>query len=148
MIKRIRTGLAACLFITSCLSLFTQAQEVKPRANWPIVTRSGDQLVEGDRPFRFLGLCSSALNTTKDQILPDWSNRWPNEYEIRSTLDGMSRIGARATRVGIGLTIASPQDSGARYIYRRAGLITRMRFGRWIGCWRWPMNTIYASSFR
>lgn len=86
---------------------------LEPRSEWPIVHRQGDQLFEGDKTFRFLGLCSSTLNTTKEQILPDWSNRWPDEFEIRSILDGLSRVGARATRVGIGLTVASPLDPKA-----------------------------------
>jgi mannan endo-1,4-beta-mannosidase len=100
------------------VSAWAQAQqaplELKPRSDWPIIQRSGDQLVEGTKPFRFLGMCSSTLNMTKEQILPDWSNRWPDEFEIRSVLDGMSRVGARATRVGIGFSIATPKDPTAK----------------------------------
>jgi mannan endo-1,4-beta-mannosidase len=79
----------------------------------PFITRQGDQLMEGDQPFRFFGLCASTLNMTKEQILPDWSNRWPDEFEMRDNLDSLRRIGARATRVGIGLSIASEKDVGA-----------------------------------
>lgn len=82
-------------------------------ADRPFITRQGDQLMEGDTPFRFFGLCASTLNMNKEQILPDWSNRWPDEFEMRSSLDHLRRLGARATRVGIGLSIASPKDPGA-----------------------------------
>ena len=64
---------------------------------WPIITRRGDALYEGDRPFRFLGLDTPNLQQHESQVLPDYSNRFPDEYETRDALETLRRVGARAT---------------------------------------------------
>jgi mannan endo-1,4-beta-mannosidase len=111
MNKSLLLVLCGCLL---SIKLWAETDTIlKPRENWPIIQRQGDQLMEANKPFRFISLCTSTLNTTKEQILPDWSNRWPNEFEIRSIFESVQRVGGRATRTGIGFTIASPQDPGA-----------------------------------
>lgn len=107
----------ALLLILVCLSLpqiCTAAED-----NWSIIKRHGDQLFEGNRLFRFLGLDAPNLLQNETQVLPDESNRFPNEFEIRDTFDGLRRIGARASRTFV-LTVASTADHGQPvYITRR-----------------------------
>lgn len=86
---------------------------------WPIITRKGDQLYEGDRPFRFFGLAAPNIQQNESQIRADGSNRFPDEYEIRDLLGGLQRLGSRATRT-FSLSVYSPKDSGmAVYISAR-----------------------------
>mgnify|MGYP001551535039 CR=1 FL=1 len=77
--------------------------------NWPIITSRGDTLYENDRPFRFFGLAAPNIQAHETQVLPDFSNRFPDDYETRDLLESMRRLGARATRT-FALSVASPAD--------------------------------------
>ena len=55
--------------------------------SWPIITRKGDQLMEGPSVFRFFGLCAPNIQQNESQIRIDRTNRFPDEYEIRDMLD-------------------------------------------------------------
>jgi hypothetical protein len=79
--------------------------------DWPIIQRKGDALYENGKPFRFFGLAAPNLQQNESQILPDASNRFPDEYEIRDLLGGLNRVGARATRI-FTLSVVSPKDKG------------------------------------
>jgi mannan endo-1,4-beta-mannosidase len=72
------------------------------------ITREGDKLMEGEREFRFLGLAAPNIQMNESQLLPDFSNRFPDEFEIRDILGGLQHIGARATRT-FSLSIFSPK---------------------------------------
>jgi len=77
---------------------------------WPIITRRGDQLLEGEKPFRFFGLAAPNLQANESQFLPDFTNRFPDDFEIRDILGGLQRVGARATRT-FSLSIFHPADN-------------------------------------
>lgn len=79
--------------------------------NWPIIHRSGDQLIEGSKPFRFFGIAAPNIQQNESQIREDRSNRFPDEFEIRDVLDGLRRVGGRATR-SFSLSVYSPDDKG------------------------------------
>lgn len=76
---------------------------------WPIIVRRGDALLENGRPFRFFGLDAPNIQAHESQILPDHSNRFPDDYETRDLLDSLRRLGARATR-SFALSVANPAD--------------------------------------
>lgn len=78
---------------------------------WPIITRKGDKLYEGDSVFRFMSLAAPNIQQNESQIRPDRSNRFPDEFEIRDILGALQRLGGRATRT-FSLSVASPADSG------------------------------------
>ena len=78
---------------------------------WPIIARSGDALVENGREFRFFGLNAPNIQAHESQILPDFSNRFPDDYETRDMLGSLHRLGARATRT-FALAVACPDDHG------------------------------------
>jgi mannan endo-1,4-beta-mannosidase len=77
--------------------------------SWPIIVRQGDQLFEGNKPFRFMSLDAPNIQQNETQIRVDRTNRFPDEYEIRDILDGIHRVGGRATRT-FTLSVYSPDD--------------------------------------
>ena len=87
------------------------SQAMAGSEDWPIVTRRGDALYEGEQVFRFFGLAAPNIHQNESQLRPDHTNRFPDEYEIRDVLGGLQRVGARATR-SFSLSIASPEDGG------------------------------------
>ena len=78
---------------------------------WPIITRQDDMLYEGDTPFRFFGLAAPNIHQNESQVHPDFSNRFPDDYEIRDVLASLQFIGSRATR-SFSLSISSPENEG------------------------------------
>ncbi len=79
--------------------------------SWPIITRKGDKLFEGDKEFRFMGLAAPNIQQNESQLRADMANRFPDEYEIRDILSGLQRVGSRATRT-FSLSVYSPADNG------------------------------------
>jgi hypothetical protein len=76
---------------------------------WPIITRRGDQLYEGDKIFRFFSLAAPNIQQNETQIRIDRTNRFPDEFEIRDILSGIQREGGRATRT-FTLSVFHPDD--------------------------------------
>jgi mannan endo-1,4-beta-mannosidase len=89
-----------------------------PARPWPVITRSGTQLLEGNEPFRFFGMAAPNLQINESQLRPDFSNRFPDEFEIRDTLDTVRRLGGRVTR-SFALSIAHPDDKAPVYVSGR-----------------------------
>ena len=67
--------------------------------------------MEGSSVFRFFGLCAPNIQQNESQIRVDRANRFPDEYEIRDILEGLRRVGSRATRT-FALSVYSPDDKG------------------------------------
>jgi hypothetical protein len=98
---------AALTIIFCCVTSLIFSQEVKQ--NWPMITRKGDQLYEGEKVFRFFGLAAPNIQQNESQIREDRSNRFPDEFEIRDILSGLQRTGSRATRT-FSLSVYHPDD--------------------------------------
>ena len=107
MFHPVALGQGLFLFLSCALTLGAAA--AADTAAWPIIRRRGDALYEGDRPFRFFGLAAPNLQAHESQILPDFSNRFPDEFETRDALETLKRLGARATRT-FSLSVAAPAD--------------------------------------
>lgn len=99
--------LGALLSLALC-----QGAEPFPPETFPIIRRELEVLYEGTREFRFLGLAAPNLQANENQLRPDFSNRFPDEYEIRDLLGALQQTGARATRT-FALSVFSAQDGGA-----------------------------------
>ncbi|QBN19505.1 glycoside hydrolase 5 family protein [Flavobacterium nackdongense] len=106
---KLKSVLVTALLILGTLADFSQI--TAQNAAWPIITRKGDKLYEGTKVFRFMGLAAPNIQQNESQIRLDRSNRFPDEYEIRDLLDGIRRLGGRATRT-FSLSIYSPLDNG------------------------------------
>jgi hypothetical protein len=99
------------LVTAAAFSRMAIAQEGLVAASWPVIKRSGDQLYEGKKLFRFFGLAAPNIQQNESQLLPDFSNRFPDDFEIRDILSGLQRVGSRATRT-FSLSVYSPLDKG------------------------------------
>jgi mannan endo-1,4-beta-mannosidase len=100
-----------CLCIFICLIGIQSVNTSAASADWPIITRDGDRLMEGDRAFRFLGLAAPNLQAHEGDVVPDHSNRFPDEFEIRDLLASLQALGSRATR-SFSLNLSHPDDRG------------------------------------
>jgi mannan endo-1,4-beta-mannosidase len=106
-------GIFTLLFCHQSIPAIAQVNKgsIKSKAGWPIITRKGDQLMENDKVFRFFGFAAPNIQQNESQIRKDRSNRFPDEFEIRDLLDGLRRVGSRATRT-FSLSVYSPDDNG------------------------------------
>jgi hypothetical protein len=111
--------LAALLFVTAPFfplhaaspSAKKESRAAVKKSSWPIITRKGDHLYEGDKVFRFLGLCAPNIQQNENQVRTDRTNRFPDDYEIRDILGAIQRMGGRATRT-FSLSVVHPDDLG------------------------------------
>lgn len=64
------------------------------------VTRQGDQLVDGDRPLRFVSWNIPNLLVIEDafDFLAESPWRWPDEFEIADALETVRQMGGRVAR--------------------------------------------------
>lgn len=119
--KAVKVIAVVSLIILQALLLDTHAQnklEGATTIEWPIITRKGDLLYEGDKVFRFLGFATPNIQQNESQLQFDMSNRFPDEFEVRDILSGLERIGSRATRI-FSLSIFSPEDNLPVYVASR-----------------------------
>ncbi len=109
--NRLLRLLPSCAFLAAAVAAPAAPATPPSAAAWPIITRRGDALLEGGQPFRFFGLAAPNLHQNESQLLPDFRNRFPDEFETRDVLRAMHQMGARATRC-FGLSIMAPADKG------------------------------------
>ena len=78
------------IFFFQCKT-FAQSstKAVSDKSKWPIITRKGDKLYEGNKTFRFFGLAAPNIQQNESQIREDRTNRFPDEFEIRDALGAM-----------------------------------------------------------
>lgn len=113
--------LGLAMAVVTSFSVDASAQKNKkgvPKKSWPIIVRKGDMLYEGEKPFRFMSFATPNIQQNESQLLPDMSNRFPDEYEVRDILSQLQRIGGRATRT-FSLSVYSPEDKLPTYIQGR-----------------------------
>ena len=93
----LRTIGVATLAVVLSASTMTHAQS---SAFENFVTRRGDQLVEGDRPLRFVSFNIPNLLVIEDafEFLGESPWRWPDEFEIADALETVRQIGGRVAR--------------------------------------------------
>jgi hypothetical protein len=76
------------------------AAGAEQRSDWTFITRRGDQLFEGDRPFRFISFNIPNLMVIEDAYEFTRPNpwRWPNEFEIEDALESVRQMGGQVVR--------------------------------------------------
>ena len=75
------------------LGLILFALTAHAAESWTFVTRKGDALYEGGKEFRFIGLAAPNIQAHESQLHPDFSNRFPDDFETRDLLSSFQRLG-------------------------------------------------------
>jgi len=75
------------------------------------VTRQGDRLIDGDRPFRFISVNIPNLHYIEDNLELLGTNPWriPNEFEIRDALGAVKLMGGKVARIYV-MSVRRPDD--------------------------------------
>jgi mannan endo-1,4-beta-mannosidase len=113
------------LIALTCLLLFVAI--AKPRAAAgelnEFVTRRGDQLFEGDKPFRFISVNIPNLQLVEDNFAPGaktaWT--WPNEFELTDALESVRQMGGTVVRTYVLSVRRAGSDMGEHVYVRGPG---------------------------
>ena len=87
------------------------------------ITRRGDQLMDGERPFRFISFNIPNLMVIEDAYEFTRPNpwRWPDEFEIEDALESVRQLGGQVARTYV-LSVYRPgSDMGELVHVRRPG---------------------------
>ena len=87
------------------------------------ITARGDQLREGDRPYRFMSFNIPNLHLVEDNFSFENPNpwRWPDEFEIRDALESIRQMGGNATRIYVLSVKREGSDMGDHVYVRGPG---------------------------
>ncbi len=78
------------------------------------ITRDGDRLMEGDRPYRFVSFNIPNLLVIEDAFSFTDPNpwRWPDEYEIEDALESVRQMGGQVVRTYVISVFREGSDMG------------------------------------
>ncbi|MCI0333354.1 MAG: cellulase family glycosylhydrolase [Planctomycetes bacterium] len=105
---RLRFAVICC-----CLCLAELAHAVEP-APMNFITRRGDRLYDGDKPFRFISFNIPNLMVIEDAYEFTKPNpwRWPNEFEIEDALESVRQMGGQVVRTYVVSVYRDGSDMG------------------------------------
>ncbi len=115
--------LAAVLALSLSATAVADGEQVP---GWPFITRSGDRLMEGNRPFRFISFNIPNLLVIEDAYEFTRPNpwRWPDEFEIEDALESVRQMGGQVVRTYVISVKRDGSDMGD-FVHVRAGRIQR-----------------------
>ncbi|MEX0641861.1 MAG: cellulase family glycosylhydrolase [Pirellulales bacterium] len=87
------------------------------------ITRRGDQLFDGDRPYRFISFNIPNLMVIEDAYEFTKPNpwRWPDEFEIEDALESVRQMGGQVVRTYVLSVFREGSDMGECVHVRRPG---------------------------
>jgi hypothetical protein len=110
---------------TALMAAVTALESAKPQAAWgeqlsEFVTRRGDQLFEGEKPFRFISVNIPNLQLVEDNFAPGaktaWA--WPNEFELTDALESVRQMGGTVVRTYV-LSVRREGSDMGEHVYVR-----------------------------
>ena len=86
----------------------------RPKSSANFITRRGDQLLDGDRPFRFISFNIPNLLVIEDAYEFTRPNpwRWPDEFEIEDALESVRQMGGQVVRTYVVSVYREGSDMG------------------------------------
>jgi hypothetical protein len=99
---------------------YVEATELQLRE---FVKRRGDQLYEGDQPFRFISVCIPNLQLIEDNFALDAKSAWawPNEFELTDALESVRQMGGTVARTYVLSVRRQGSDMGDHVYVRGPG---------------------------
>jgi mannan endo-1,4-beta-mannosidase len=93
-------GMSAVLLALMASWLFAPHQVAQAADLTHFITRDGDRLMDGEKPFRFISLNVPNLLAIEDAFSFADPNpwRWPDAYEIEDALESVRQMGGRVVR--------------------------------------------------
>src|SRR3990172_10055685 len=87
------------------------------------ITRKGDQLLDGDKPYRFISWNIPNLLVIEDafEFTSPSPWRWPDEYEIEDSLESVRQMGGQVVRTYVLSVYREGSDMGGCVHVRRPG---------------------------
>jgi len=105
----VRSLVLVATFVLSAAPVSALAAELQN-----FITRRGDQLVDGDRPFRFISFNIPNLLVVEDAFdftkTSPW--RWPDEFEIEDALESVRQMGGQVVRTYVISVFREGSDMG------------------------------------
>src|SRR4051812_38113768 len=84
------------------------------------VTRQGDQLIESEKPFRFISVNIPNLQLIEDNFAPNaktaWA--WPNEFELNDAIESVRQMGGTVVRTYV-LSVRRAGSDMGEFVYVR-----------------------------
>jgi mannan endo-1,4-beta-mannosidase len=110
---------ASALAVASVVPSRASAQAPLER----IITRQGDQLMDGDRPFRFISFNIPNLQLVEDNFAPGAKTawRWPDEFELNDALESVRQLGGTVVRTYVLSVRRKGSDMGDHVYVRGPG---------------------------
>ncbi len=94
------------------------------------ITRRGDQLFEGEKPFRFISFNIPNLQLIEDNFAPGAKTAWdwPNEFELNDALESVRQIGGTVVRTYVLSVRREGSDMGDHVYVRGPGDFNEQAF--------------------
>ncbi|TWU29253.1 cellulase family glycosylhydrolase [Bythopirellula polymerisocia] len=107
--------------VVSVTSLAAAAEEMQPVRH--ILSSKGDQLYDGDQPFRFISFNIPNLHLIEDSFSFSDPNpwRWPNEFELVDALESVRQMGGTVVRTYVLSVHRDGSDMGSHVHVRAPG---------------------------
>ncbi len=112
---------SACVFASALVAaLLTQRAAHAQNRLERIITRQGDQLMEGDKPFRFISFNIPNLQLVEDNFAPGAKTawRWPDEFELNDALESVRQLGGTVVRTYV-LSVKREGSDMGEHVYVR-----------------------------
>ena len=125
-----RYGLRTLVFLMAAIA--AHCAQAAPAAEEPaqFITRRGDQLFDGDRPYRFISFNIPNLMVVEDAYEFTKPNpwRWPDEFEIEDALESVRQMGGQVVRTYVLSVHREGSDMGEFVHVRRPGEFNKEGF--------------------
>ena len=119
--RQVRFGVLLVAWILA--ACFAGSERARTEEIGNFLTRRGDQLLDGDRPFRFISFNIPNLLVIEDAYEFKRPNpwRWPDEFEMEDALESVRQMGGQVVRTYVISVHREGSDMGEHVHVRRPG---------------------------
>lgn len=120
----------ACVFASAVVVVGVANSAIGQIRPDGFITRSGDQLMDGDEPFRFISFNIPNLQLVEDNFAPGAKTawRWPDEFELNDALESVRQMGGTVVRTYVLSVRREGSDMGDHVYVRGPGQFNEEAF--------------------